>query len=458
MKIFNLHAVALIPTAIFLFIKLSTLSIRLSDTNVYFYTAWKILTGDLLYRDIFFTNFPLFPYISSLYLLLTGNNIEAFYFSSAIESSITSFLIYAAIYMMTKKRVIAFSGQILYLFSFMLLATTDHQSGVFLASLFTILSYLFFLKKRGFLIGVLTACTILTKAYFLPLAAAYFAYYMLTRQWNTLIKFILGAGSTGIVVLLPFLILASNELFADIVGYSLTRGAGIEKFAVIQFFALHDLVIFVVFIINLFMYKKHLFFALFSLFSIVFIAFYQDIYFLYLNFLLPITVVSISIYAEKIQTVFSLQRLVLPTIACVIAGINLGMYFSGNFHLLQKVDIQPLVQEITSAKPTYLYGPNDITPLLAFKTNTSLLNNITDTNTNLYRKGILDAKKLTTDAINKNSMIVSHGAYYLQFNIHEPIIDEIIVKERVLKECNLKKSIAVNAEGIGNQLNLFHCF
>ena len=45
-----------IITSIFLLLKLTNLGIRMSDTNIYFYTAYELLQGKILYKDIFFTN------------------------------------------------------------------------------------------------------------------------------------------------------------------------------------------------------------------------------------------------------------------------------------------------------------------------------------------------------------------------------------------------------------------
>jgi hypothetical protein len=120
-------------------------------------------------------------------------------------------------------------------------------------------------------------------------------------------------------------------------------------------------------------------------------------------------------------------------------------------------DSEKLVQSIIKENPPFLYGVNDTTPALAFLTQTPLVNDIVDTNTNIFRKGILNADKLTTDAIQKNALLVTHGANYPSYGIYEPVLDEIFNKEMVLKNCRLLLSHPVYAEGIGNRVNLFRC-
>src|SRR5689334_17247630 len=138
------YALFLIPSSLFFFIKIIDIGVRFSDTNIYFYTAYEVLQGKLLYKDIFFTNLPLFMYISALYHFISGGSIHFYYFTAVLESIITGFLIFLIVSRQTKDKLIATLSSAIYLFSYIVLATSDHQSGVFLASLFAVLSYFFF--------------------------------------------------------------------------------------------------------------------------------------------------------------------------------------------------------------------------------------------------------------------------------------------------------------------------
>ena len=153
----------------FLIIKIVNNSIRLSDTNIYFNIAHQIVNGKLLYQDIFFSNFPVFAYLSSFYFLITGKNIELFYFTSSIEVTIITVLIYFITYRKTKDYIISILSSSLYIFSLMVLSTSDHQTGVFTAVLFAVLSYLFLQERKIVLSGIFIALSIFTKAYFFPI-------------------------------------------------------------------------------------------------------------------------------------------------------------------------------------------------------------------------------------------------------------------------------------------------
>ena len=59
----------------FLIIKIASNGIRLSDTNIYFNIAYQISQGKILYKDIFFSNFPFFSYASSFYYFLSSRSI-----------------------------------------------------------------------------------------------------------------------------------------------------------------------------------------------------------------------------------------------------------------------------------------------------------------------------------------------------------------------------------------------
>ncbi len=441
----------------FIILKLTSTTLRLSDTNVYFYTAYKLLEGQILYNDIFFTNFPVFPYLSSLYLLVSSNNLNFYYFSAVLEIALTSVFIYAVVYKQWKRRLYALSSQVIYLFSFIVLATSDHQSGVFSASLFTVLSYFFFQRNKYFLTGIFTAVAILTKAYFLPIALTY-GCFLLLKQKKHLYKFIVGGITASILILSPFLIFAREGLIDNVFLYSLTRGAGTSKFEVFQFFIFRDLILFALLITNLLLFRKYLLFSLFSAFSLIFIILYQDIYYLYLNFTVPFLVVSLPIYFSAIEKKLSLQKMVIPSLIGVIIIINLWIYIS-SFRSLQTLQQKELlVRQVRSQHANYIYGSNDIAPALAFLSDTPLLNDTIDTNANIFRKGILSAEEMTNQAIAKKALVVVHGVSFPQYKIEDTVLDEIVVREIIQERCTLAYSHPIYAEGVANRLNFFRCF
>ncbi len=439
------------------FLRLSNLSIRLSDTNIYFYTAYEILNGKLLYKDIFFTNLPFFPYISTFYLFLSNKNILFYYFTPTIEISIITILIYWIVLKQTKDYMTAICAGILYLFSFIVLSTSDHQTGVFLATLFAVLAYYFREKKRYFIIGIFLALCLLTKAYFLPIIFSFFAADLVKKDYQALFKTgILFFITIGVIVL-PFLLLSPHEIYTDVITYSLTRLAGVSKIDIVWFFISHDILFFILLLFNLFNFKKNIFFGFVSLFSLLFFFFYTDTYYLYINFLPAFLCLSLPLFIQFLTQHCHIQKFVFPTLLAFFLIMNIVLYASSYRNLGKISDVEILVTTMIKNKATTVYGVNDITPALVYLTNKKMLNSIVDTNESIFRKKFLDADKLTNDAIRQKTLIVTHGAVYPQANVNEQILDGIFDKDLIKKHCKITASVPVFSEGIVNRVNLFRC-
>lgn len=446
----------LLVALIFLGLKVSNGGIRLSDTNIYFYTGYQLLQGKLLYKDIFFTNFPLLPYISALYFLITGNNLTLFFLTAAIEAGIVGILISAIILYQYKNPRLALLCGTVYLFSFITLTTSDHQTGVFIASVFAVSSYYAHLKKQYIFSGIFIALCLLTKAYFLPVFIA-LSITLFFQQRNALLRYLLSFAITALVVLSPSLLLAREDMIKDIISYSLTRSQGVSKTNIAWFFIKRDSILFILLLFNIIHFRKNLFFFVLSISTIIFFLLYKDVYYLYLNFVTPFLCLSLAPFVITLRRYFNIQKMVIPTIVGILLTINLFIYLS-SYRDLQKITIETLTKAITQEKPAYLYGVNDITPALAFFTHTPLLNNIIDTNENIYRKGFLNRQQLTSDALKRKTVIVAHGITYLEQNINVPLVGGIFDEKRVTESCTLFYSLPVTTEGIENRISLFKCY
>lgn len=482
----------IILAALFLLLKVTNLGIRLSDTNIYFYTGYALLQGKVLYKDIFFTNFPLLPYASSLYYLLTFKQLPLFYFTAAIEAAITGFFIYKITIKQTENILLSTLCAALYLFSFIILATSEHQTGVFLASLFAVISYYVYLQKKFLSTGIFIALALLTKAYFLPIFLAYIVLLLfefkrggepkqkkesviarneMTKQSNSykrlprslsvarndVLRFAIGVIITTIIVLLPSLLFAPNEFIKDVFQYSLTRSQGIGKTNILWFFITHDLLLFLTILYSIIMTRKYLFFGLVSIFGIMFIFLYQDIYYLYLNFLVPFLCLAFAPFYQDIQKRLSLQAMVLPTIIIIFLSINFFVYLSGYRNLQKFENLDTLVRTINQVNPPSLYGINSLTPVLAYLTDKPLLHNIIDTNPNIYRKGFLHADELTKQAITDKSLFVAEGLEYPELGVRQDITGEIFDANQ-MKSCKVIQSIPIKTEGPQNRINLISCY
>lgn len=443
---------------LFLIIKLNNNSIRLSDTNIYFNISYQISKGEILYKDIFFSNFPFFSYVASLYYLLSNKSINLFYFTSAIEAAATSFLIYFIIYKKTKDYLVSISSLALYLFSFMILSTSDHQTGVFTASLFAVLSYLFLEKRKIIISGIFVALAIFTKAYFLPIFLSFVVYFALKKSWKDLIKFTISFGLTGLAILLPFLIISPYQLISDIFGFSLTRPAGLSKMNIAWFFIIRDFPLFILLMFNLINIKNNIFFGLISIFSVIFFFSYQDIYYLYLNFLTPFLCISFYELSNILKRKFNLQQLIIPTIVSIFIIINLLIYDSGYKNLGKLENIDEIIKIIKAQNPKFLYGVNDITPALIALTNIPALENVNDAHEYFFTRNVYNKETLTTKAIDNKTIVIAHGAEYPRHDIKQEILDNIFAKDEILTNCTNILRVPVLSEGDTNRINLFKCY
>lgn len=441
---------------IFFLVKLSSFGIRLSDTNIYFYTGYQLLQGKILYKDIFFTNFPLLPYISSLYFFLLGGSLKLFYLTPVIEVLVTTLIIYKIIIKQTQNIFLSTLSASLYAFSFIVLSTSDHQTGVFAASFFAVLSYYFFTSKRFILQGIFVALALLTKAYFLPIFITYLFIFFYKREGEWW-KFFLGFLTTTFIILLPTLFLAPKEFIQDVISYSLTRSQGVEKTRLIWFFIIHDLILFSLLIWNIVRVKKNLFFGILSIMGILFIFLYKDVYYLYLNFLIPFLCLSLPSLLQYLKQKASLRLITTAVVIGFFLLINLFVYLR-SYATLQKLDnISEIVAVVKKENPPFLYGTNDIAPALSYLTDKPLLGNVIDTNPNIYRKGYLSASEMTKLGVQQNALFIGHGMHYPQANIRQDITDEIFDPSQLSASCSIKGLFPVKMEGTQNRLVLFRC-
>lgn len=438
----------------FLLIKHDAFNIRISDTNIYFYTAQEILKGKLLYKDVFFTNLPLFPFISVIYGTLVRWRLEYFFAIPIIEIIIISILVFRISYHLSKNILFSYIPVVIYLFSFVVLATSDHETGVFAANIFSLVGYYLFLKRRYGFAGFFLALCVLTKVYFVPIPLAIFTYQYFQDK-KDLLRIFSSFSTTLFITLLFFFIQSDGALIKNMLVYSTQRHQGVSKISLIQFFALKDFILFSILLFNIFKIKQKNFFAFFSLFSILLILFYRDIYFLYLNFFAPFIAISFIGFAYAIFKNKDL-RLGFVVVLSVSVFLNISAYLS-SYQNLQKIkNITTFVNTIKKERPEYLYGINSITPALAYLTNTPLLENIVDTNENRFLTKNLNASDLTNSALKSKTIFVTKSALYPEYRIDELFMSEVFNKN-LLNNCKVIYSDFVEFEGPENKLSLVTC-
>jgi hypothetical protein len=456
MNMVRRHYLVLLSVILFLLIKIHGVGIRLSDTNVYFYIGQELLKHETLYKDIFFTDLPLLPYIHALYVFLVGHNLVWFYFTATIEAIICSLFVYRISYEKTKHPALSSAVSTLYMFSFITLSTSDYQTGVFTASMFALLSYWNFVKRKYLWSGCAAALMLCTKAYFLPIVAV-MGIVLMVKDGKHLFRFLAAFMVTCLVILLPFLAVAREQIYQYIVQYNITRTPGISKINLFRFFVSHDGVLSLLFLISVIRIRHKLFFGLLSFFTFFLILFYSDPYYLYLNIFTPFLCLSIADVLLPLEKQFLSFKRFLYIVIGAVACINI-LWYMNTYQDVGRIDtIDEIVTDVTNIHPQSIYATQSIGPAIAYLTHTPLLNNIIDTNANFYRKKILDSTTLTKEAVAQKSLIISLGAIYPEHGVNKPVVDEIFNADILNSHCQVIKSYPVRSEGLENRIVLLKC-
>lgn len=450
MKRFYAYIGIFFVVVLFLAIKFPHLSIRFSDTNVYFYQGYKILLGAQIYKDILFTNLPMWGYVSAFYVFLTGGSLPLFFFISKLEVCLTALLLFLIAKKKTDHSLGWITAPTVYLFSTAVLATSEHQTGVFFAILGAVASYYFSLIKRPVLSGICAAIGFTTKAYTLPLLAALGIHYVLYER-KLLVKFIAGFIATFAAIVGPSLIIAPLEMYKQLIGYALVRQAGVSKETVFTFFMLHDPLIFILGIYSLSLVKKYTYLLLSLVFSMVFLFAYTDVYYLYLNMLVPAAALAAAALITDLSSYKKHAATAALVVVAAVATFNIYQYFTTFSKLGTIPDLQKLVTTIKQQKPDQLYGADSITPALAYLSGVPLHNNIIDTNLNFYNAGIYSASDQTKQALTKKTIFVSPS-------FSDQLASGIIDAEMLNAKCKISTSVSFYSEGSEDSITLLKCF
>lgn len=457
-------------------------SVRLSDTNIYAVMASRILDGGVLYRDMFLTNLPLFPYISSIYQLLTGGNLALFYATALFEVVGIALLIFVTARKTGAGDWLSLLSTGVYLFSVTVLATSNHQTGIFFAVLNLMAAYYCHISGRPILKGIFLGLAFMTKAYTLPIVVSLLLADLtrvpllapwskrsletlrkkLTRElFQTFLPFI----AICIAVMISTLIYAWEPFITQTFGYSLSRPAGIEKTNILLFMLRYDWLLCLLWIYSIVRLNRYRLMGSMSILFLLFFLSYQDTYLFYLNMILPFLALQVPRVVHDIAQWGSQSKeikkwseggVILLAVASMVLAIPAYLQNFAQTGILK--DTQRLVTVLKNEQPTALYGSADIAPALSYLSGIPLLNGVLDTNSNLYVRGIYSATEMTTQALEEKTLLISQGISLPLYGIEETITSDIFDVEQVKKQCTVIYEHPVQAEGGVNRIYIWRCY
>ena len=450
-------ALLIIVPVIFFIEKYVNAGIRLSDTNLYYAMGDAVLHGKFLYKDIFFTNLPLFPYISAFYTVLSGKNLIFYYLTGSLEAVVCYLLIFIIGYIKTRDFVISFLGAILFLFSFTILYISDSQTGVLTATLFLLLGYLYIEQGKRYITGgIFLALCLLTKAYFAPVVAAFFVAPLLAKSLKPVIRMIIGFSMAFAFIAGPYLATFASEMITQL-SYAGMRSVGFPKLELLKYIATFDFVLLCVFATGFILWRKNNLIAVASLFFVLYFVIRGSVYPIYLCMIIPL----VSIHAQEIGHILQHRMQNKKILPIIVGGYIISMFFiyiNDYARLGMVTHIEEMSTRIRKEKPLYMYGVADLAPALSYKTNIPLLEGIIDTNAEIYQKGFLDKTNLSKLAIQKKAVVISEGIYMPEYKIDEKMDDNTFDKKLLLSKCRELSHYPVQGQELINRIYLFKCF
>lgn len=424
------------------------------DGTQYMYIAERMNQGAVLYKDIFITNTPLTVYIYWLYKTILFNNLALFYLTGILETSIISIFIYLISKRIHKSDPIAFLTALIYLLSFTIQSNTM-PTGVTTVLLFMVVGYYLYLKDNILWASAMFALALSAKAYTLAFSAAFLvSVYVFHRK--LIIKSIAVFVFIGFLVMLPTLLFALPAFLQQTFGYSLVRETVTDWLVPFLAFVMRDWIIVLLCIVTVINYKKRLFPALAILFITLFFVLYRDKHFLYYTLFVPFSVFAFGDIVNLLKNKFAeLPILISAGILIVIMSIiNVPATIEVTYKNNRVRDTEGLLQLIRNEKPDYLFGITFITQGASYLTGVPMINNLADTNEVLFKSGRLDRVKITKDAINSRTLIITMARNYPEGKAYPYNTMDM---DEILKKCKPVHSQAFSWAG-SDELLVFKCY
>ncbi|MBU4482431.1 glycosyltransferase family 39 protein, partial [Patescibacteria group bacterium] len=333
---------------IFLAIKIPQIDFRYGDENIYFQMGNLIAQGQLPYQDFFLASPPLQVLLIALVIFLFGFNIyllKLIPLLCLIGSAIFIYKILAC----EKEKLAGLFASFLYLFSFLVLTTSDYFSGVHLTVFLCIFSIYLLLKNQPVWAGILSALALLTRFYAGPIILVIFICALIQRKLfanpqtkNNWWKFFLTSGLIFIGINLILYLIFKQNYISDVLLYHLLKFEEQSRLAILQFFLNWDWPLLILAGLSFFIIKiKKLILPIIGIITTgLFLYIFKDIYYLYFNLAMPFIVILAGFLLAKIIAIsLSCQKYFIYFISSgIILALALLSFSHINFYLKDHAD------------------------------------------------------------------------------------------------------------------------
>jgi hypothetical protein len=286
--IFDILVICL-TIGVLIWLKLDGLTWHFGDGNAYFYMAQQVLRGHLPYRDFLLADPPLLIFLLAAVKLIIGQQIILFQWVPVLLEIVAS----GVLYLITKPKLPKLAKFIpaIYLFSFLILSTSDYLTGLHFINLFISLAYLF--RKKPVVSGILWALATLIKLYVIPGFLGWMLWLIFSKKLNAAKKTAIAYAATGALFMLPFLMMAPQAVINQIIIHQFNRPKGINKLSIFSFFLQHDFILISLASFSWWLTKNKKYLLPF-LSWLLFYLIFKDLYYLYLGVLAPWLILSLT--------------------------------------------------------------------------------------------------------------------------------------------------------------------
>lgn len=380
--------------AVFVVLKTWFLAPRFSDSAVYEYLGQRVMDGAIPYVDFFYSSPPLLLYVFGLVGFVSGWHWWSWSWIPIVLSVIDAGLLFwlAKRWCRSAERASPYwAGSIAaisYLFSYVVLATTDFATDVhFIVTLFLVALVL---QVRGWnvLSGVVLAAAVLIKVYAVILIFPLIVWPLWRRHWRDSLFVVLGLGVTAGVVVAVLYFATGSAFYHAIITNNLGRGVGISREMLLPFIFWHDLWLLVAVLMPI-ASRRWAPLQLIMLIAapLAFLLLYPDVYYLYFKLVAPFLALLLgwgSVYI--IQDYGQWGRVVLAAIVVVVSLLSAVRYIREQGTAAVITDLSGVAAYVASAtNPSdVLYGDFDVAPLVALESERRLYKDLADTNVKFF--------------------------------------------------------------------------
>lgn len=448
-------AIVIFSCSFFLLLKIWLLIPRFGDGFEYLYMAKILWMGVLPYRDYLLVDPPLLELLFSPLMVLVGDQWRLLQLLPAIAEIVTA----VVLFLLCKKEKIIFAwlAPLLYLFSFTVLATSDYLTGVHITNSLILLGIFF--RDRPMAAGFSWGLALTTKLYSIPSLTGQIFELLLEKRLKQALALILISAVVASLVVVPFIIQAPEKSFQQLIIHHLDRTTGIPSISIWTYFLQREWFLIAFGLLGVILWKK-LRFTLSFLFTFLFLLIFHDLYYAYLDLLLPFLVFFTLAGLTTLRLIPTLSPHVFPVFftllgfSLVISG---GYYFNVVIKEGVFLSFKRVVEEVSQLEKKPLYGSHELVPQIALALDWPILDHISETNAQAFTSGALDLEGTSLHVATSDAYLIARVADYPELGVTDQGFEGYFSRRVFDERCRRLQLIPDDPAQTLNAIGIYEC-